>query len=103
MGGFCLASDNEPMKRSANRILTTHAGSLARPADLIARYREQAPPDFNFVNAVMGSSKDRADLGEFQTGEAGFAHPGCGADETERRAFLAPYFLDRDSSGLIRS
>ena len=33
------------MKRSANRILTTHAGSLARPADLIALYREQASPE----------------------------------------------------------
>src|SRR6202034_3747083 len=28
-----------------NRILTTHVGSLSRPADLIALYREQAPPE----------------------------------------------------------
>jgi len=31
------------MKQSIHRILTTHAGSLPRPADLIAMYREQAP------------------------------------------------------------
>src|SRR5215472_16582195 len=33
------------MKRSTNRILTTHAGSLARPVDLITMYREQAPAE----------------------------------------------------------
>ncbi len=33
------------MKQSTNRILTTHVGSLSRPADLIALYREQAPPE----------------------------------------------------------
>jgi 5-methyltetrahydropteroyltriglutamate--homocysteine methyltransferase len=33
------------MKRSTHRILTTHAGSLSRPGDLIAMYREQAPPE----------------------------------------------------------
>ncbi|HLK48820.1 MAG TPA: cobalamin-independent methionine synthase II family protein [Bryobacteraceae bacterium] len=27
-----------------NRVLTTHVGSLSRPADLIGMYREQAPP-----------------------------------------------------------
>lgn len=31
------------MKQSTNRILTTHVGSLPRPADLIEMYREQAP------------------------------------------------------------
>ncbi len=30
------------MKRSSNHILTTHAGSLPRPADLIDLYREDA-------------------------------------------------------------
>jgi 5-methyltetrahydropteroyltriglutamate--homocysteine methyltransferase len=33
------------MKQSTNRILTTHVGSLSRPADLIAMYREQAPAE----------------------------------------------------------
>ena len=33
------------MKRSTHRILTTHAGSLSRPVDLIAMYRDQAPPE----------------------------------------------------------
>jgi 5-methyltetrahydropteroyltriglutamate--homocysteine methyltransferase len=33
------------MKQSKDRILTTHVGSLSRPADLIEMYREQAPAD----------------------------------------------------------
>ena len=33
------------MKESTNRILTTHAGSLPRPADLIELYRENAPAE----------------------------------------------------------
>ena len=33
------------MKRSTHRILTTHAGSLPRPADLMALYRELASPE----------------------------------------------------------
>src|SRR6478672_12443489 len=31
------------MKRSTNRILTTHVGSLPRPDDLMALYRDDAP------------------------------------------------------------
>ncbi len=33
------------MKRSTNRILTSHVGSLPRPADLIEMYRDQAPAE----------------------------------------------------------
>jgi 5-methyltetrahydropteroyltriglutamate--homocysteine methyltransferase len=33
------------MKQSANRILTTHVGSLSRPTDLIEMYRDQAPAE----------------------------------------------------------
>jgi 5-methyltetrahydropteroyltriglutamate--homocysteine methyltransferase len=33
------------MKRSTDRILTTHAGSLPRPAELIAAFRDRAPAD----------------------------------------------------------
>ena len=33
------------MKRSEDRILTTHAGSLPRPDDLIAAYRDHESPD----------------------------------------------------------
>lgn len=33
------------MKRSSHRILTTHVGSLPRPADLIALYQAQAPAE----------------------------------------------------------
>ena len=31
------------MRQSTNRILTTHVGSLPRPADLLAMYRDQTP------------------------------------------------------------
>lgn len=33
------------MKQSTNRILTTHVGSLPRPADLIDLYRDKAAPE----------------------------------------------------------
>ena len=33
------------MKQSTNRILTTHVGSLPRPADLMEMYREQTPAE----------------------------------------------------------
>jgi 5-methyltetrahydropteroyltriglutamate--homocysteine methyltransferase len=33
------------MKRSTNRILTTHVGSLSRPADLIEMYRGESPAE----------------------------------------------------------
>ena len=33
------------MKRSSDRILTTHVGSLPRPDDLVALYRDDAPDD----------------------------------------------------------
>jgi 5-methyltetrahydropteroyltriglutamate--homocysteine methyltransferase len=33
------------MNQSTNRILTTHVGSLPRPADLINMYRDQAPAE----------------------------------------------------------
>jgi len=33
------------MKQNTQRILTTHAGSLSRPADLMQAFREQAPPE----------------------------------------------------------
>jgi 5-methyltetrahydropteroyltriglutamate--homocysteine methyltransferase len=40
-------SDDEPVKRSDDRILTTHVGSLARPPELLelASYRKGAPAD----------------------------------------------------------
>lgn len=31
------------MKRSVDRILTTHVGSLPRPDDLVELYRDNAP------------------------------------------------------------
>src|SRR5262245_34758963 len=37
--GFCTSAKEETMKRSTERILTTHAGSLARPPDLLEMIR----------------------------------------------------------------
>ena len=125
------------MKRSSHRILTTHVGSLPRPADLMALYRDQAPAetlqprlasavgevvrqqadagvdivndgeygkpmtdevdygawttyvysrlsgfelrelpkDFNFLNTVMGGSKDRRDFAEYYASPEAYAGP----------------------------
>jgi 5-methyltetrahydropteroyltriglutamate--homocysteine methyltransferase len=38
-----MVSDAKRMKSSSDRILTTHVGSLPRPTDLIALYRDAAP------------------------------------------------------------
>ena len=40
-----IAREDEGMKRSIDRILTTHVGSLPRPNDLIELYRDDAPDD----------------------------------------------------------
>ena len=42
-GNQSPALERTPVKRSEGRILTTHAGSLPRPADLIDLYRDNAP------------------------------------------------------------
>jgi 5-methyltetrahydropteroyltriglutamate--homocysteine methyltransferase len=125
------------MKRSGHRILTTHVGSLPRPADLMALYRQPAPAekleprltsavgevvrqqvdagidivndgefgkpmtddvdygawstyvyprlsgfelrelpkDFNFLNTVMGGSKDRRDFAEYYVTPEAYAGP----------------------------
>ena len=125
------------MKQSTSRILTTHVGSLPRPADLMEMYREQAaaekleprlrsavaevverqieagidivndgefgkpmsdevdygawatyiyprlsgfemrdlPADFNALNSIMGSSKDRADFAEYYKTPEAYAGP----------------------------
>ena len=54
------------MKRSINRILTTHAGSLSRPNDLIDLYRENAPPGIlepRLKSAVAEVVRQQADVG----------------------------------------
>ena len=54
------------MKRSANRILTTHVGSLPRPSDLIELYRDDAPDEKlqpRVKSAVADVVRQQADLG----------------------------------------
>ncbi len=59
------------MKRSTDRILTTHAGSLSRPADLIAINRARASGESKddaayakiLANAVAGVVKKQHDVG----------------------------------------
>ncbi|HEX6998758.1 MAG TPA: cobalamin-independent methionine synthase II family protein [Gammaproteobacteria bacterium] len=55
------------MSRSTDRILTTHAGSLPRPADLLALYRDAAAaPDrleARLASAVSEVVRRQADLG----------------------------------------
>ena len=54
------------MKRSEHRILTTHAGSLPRPADLIELYSDNAPDATllpRLKSAVSGVVRQQADCG----------------------------------------
>ncbi len=54
------------MKRSSDRILTTHAGSLPRPEDLIELYRDDAPDSKllpHLQSAVSNVVRRQADLG----------------------------------------
>ena len=54
------------MKRSTHRILTTHAGSLPRPADLMALYRELAPTeklDPKLTSSVTDVVRQQIDAG----------------------------------------
>jgi 5-methyltetrahydropteroyltriglutamate--homocysteine methyltransferase len=54
------------MKRSSLRILTTHAGSLARPADLIELYRSDAPDSLlepRLKSAVADVVREQQDAG----------------------------------------
>ncbi len=54
------------MKRSTDRILTTHAGSLPRPDDLMALYRDDAPEDQlrpRLRSAISDVVRRQADIG----------------------------------------
>ena len=54
------------MKRSIDRTLTTHAGSLPRPVDLMLLYREEAP-DLKLLPRLQSATTDvvrrQADIG----------------------------------------
>jgi 5-methyltetrahydropteroyltriglutamate--homocysteine methyltransferase len=54
------------MRRSTDRILTTHVGSLPRPDDLMALYRDDAPDDKllpRLTSAIGEVVKQQADAG----------------------------------------
>jgi 5-methyltetrahydropteroyltriglutamate--homocysteine methyltransferase len=54
------------VKRSVDRILTTHVGSLPRPSDLVELYRDNAPDDKllpRLKSAIADVVRRQADLG----------------------------------------
>ena len=66
------------MKRSTNRILTTHVGSLPRPADLIALYANDAPdaellPRLKLAIGEVVQEQARAGIDVVNDGEFGKA------------------------------
>jgi 5-methyltetrahydropteroyltriglutamate--homocysteine methyltransferase len=66
------------MKRSANRILTTHAGSLNRPDDLIELHRVEAPRDQldqRLKTAVAEIVREQADNGVDIVNDGEFGRP----------------------------
>jgi 5-methyltetrahydropteroyltriglutamate--homocysteine methyltransferase len=58
--------EDENVKRSIDRILTTHAGSLPRPEDLMELYRDDAPDSQllpRLQSAIADVAKRQADSG----------------------------------------
>jgi 5-methyltetrahydropteroyltriglutamate--homocysteine methyltransferase len=69
------------MKRSENRILTTHAGSLSRPNDLIELYRENAPDEViepRLKQAVADVVRQQAEAGIDVVNDGEFGKPSRG-------------------------
>ena len=66
------------MKRSTHRILTTHVGSLPRPADLMALYLEQAPAEKlepRLANAVAEVVRQQIEAGIDVVNDGEFGKP----------------------------
>ncbi len=66
------------MKQSSNRILTTHVGSLPRPANLIELYRDQAPPEkleSNLATAVADVVAKQIEAGIDVVNDGEFGKP----------------------------
>lgn len=67
------------MKRSTNRILTTHVGSLPRPADLIEAYRRESPESPALAETLRRSVRDvvrkQADIGVAVINDGEFGKP----------------------------
>jgi methionine synthase II (cobalamin-independent) len=58
------------MKQSTNHILTTHVGSLPRPADLLDLYRNQAPAEQlkpRLAGGISAISRRRSQAGTWKT------------------------------------
>ena len=66
------------MKRSSHRILATHVGSLPRPADLMALYLEQAPPETlepKLASAVADVVRQQVEAGIDVVNDGEFGKP----------------------------
>jgi len=66
------------MKQSTNRILTTHVGSLPRPADLMEIYREQAPAEkleLRLTSAVADVVRQQVEAGIDIVNDGEFGKP----------------------------
>ena len=69
------------MKRSTQRILTTHDGSLSRPNDLIEMYRDNAPDatvEPRLKSAVAEVVREQADAGIDVVNDGEFGKPSRG-------------------------
>ena len=94
------------MQRSSHRILTTHVGSLPRPADLMALYLEQAPAEKlepRLTSAVAEVVRQQIEAGIDVVNDGEFGKPmsdavDYGAWTTYVYGRLAGYEL-RDLSG----
>ncbi|HXJ17722.1 MAG TPA: cobalamin-independent methionine synthase II family protein [Candidatus Polarisedimenticolia bacterium] len=90
------------MKQSANRILTTHAGSLPRPADLIEMFREEVPPaklEPRLTNAVNDVVRQEVQAGIDIVNDGEFGKPT--SDEVDYGAW-ATYVYQRVSGFEMR-
>jgi 5-methyltetrahydropteroyltriglutamate--homocysteine methyltransferase len=90
------------MKRSSNRILTTHAGSLSRPNDLIEMYRDNVPDSTvlpRLKSAVAEVVREQADAGVDIVNDGEFGKPTRG--QTDYGAWWS-YVYDRIQGYEIR-
>jgi 5-methyltetrahydropteroyltriglutamate--homocysteine methyltransferase len=90
------------MKRSTNRILTSHVGSLPRPADLMEMYREQAPVEkleSRLTSAVAEVVRQQVEAGIDVVNDGEFGKPM--SDEVDYGAW-ATYIYQRLSGFEMR-
>ncbi len=90
------------MKRSTNRILTTHVGSLPRPTDLVAMYRDQAPAEkieSRLTSAVAEVVRQQVEAGIDVVNDGEFGKPVT--DEVDYGAW-ATYIYQRLSGFELR-